>query len=207
MLRVGLTGGIASGKSAVSSLLAQSGIPIIDSDTIARDLVKPGSEALSEIVSALGAGVLTAEGALDRVRVGRIVFGDKAKRRLLEEILHPRIQAEQDRWMDGVEAGGSPLAVVEAALMVESGGWKRFDLLVVVDCGEDQQIGRLMKRSGMGEEEARARLNSQIPLSEKVKYADRTIDNRGSLEDLDSRAEELARWLREKAREKGKNGD
>jgi dephospho-CoA kinase len=207
LLRVGLTGGIASGKSAVSSLLAQSGIPVIDSDTIARGLVKPGSEALSEIASALGAEVLTAEGALDRVRVGRIVFGDEAKRRLLEEILHPRIQAEQDRWMDGVAAGGSPLAVVEAALMVESGGSKRFDLLVVVDCGEDQQIGRLMERSGMSEEEARARLNSQMPLSEKVKYADRTLDNRGSLEDLDFRAEELARWLREKAREKGKNGD
>ncbi len=207
MLRVGLTGGIASGKSAVSGLLARSGIPVIDSDTIARDLVKPGSEALSEIALALGAGVLTGEGALDRARVGRIVFGDEAKRRRLEEILHPRIQAEQDRWMDGVEAGGSPLAVVEAALMVESGGWKRFDLLVVVDCGKDQQIGRLMKRSGMGEEEARARLESQMPLSEKVKYADRTLDNRGSLEDLGARAEELARWLREKAREKGKIGD
>ena len=201
MLRVGLTGGIASGKSEVSRLLIQNQIPVIDSDVIARELVVPGSEALPEIAAALGPDVLAPDGSLNRARVGQIVFADEAKRRALEEILHPRIMAEQDRWLDEAEArGDSALAVVDAALMVESGGWKRFDLIVVVDCDEAHQIERLLGRAGMDAEAARARIASQMPLAEKVKVAGRVVNNRGSLEDLAAEVDDLVRWLREKAR-------
>lgn len=208
MLRVGLTGGIASGKTTVSKLLIKSGIPVTDSDSIARDVVKPGSGALSEIAASLGPDVLASDGSLDRERVGRIVFGDEAKRRALESILHPRIMAEQDRWLDARETDGAPpVAVVDAALMVESGGWRRFDLLVVVDCSEEEQLARILGRGGLDEGAARARIASQMPLAEKVKYADRVVDNRGSLDRLAGEVEALAAWLLEKAREKEKNSD
>ncbi len=200
MLRVGLTGGIASGKSSLAALLSERGIPVIDSDAIARDLVAPGSEALSEIARALGSEVVVPDGSLDRKRVGQIVFADDAKRNTLEKILHPRIMAEQDRWLNRIEkAGDSPVAVVEAALMIESGGAKRFDLIVVVDCGEDQQIKRFMERTGMDEAAARARIEAQMPLSEKVKLADRVVDNHGNLPDLAAEAESLVQWLMERA--------
>ena len=199
MRRVGLTGGIASGKSTVSRMIGELGVPVIDADAIAREAVAPGSAALAAIVEAFGAGVLTGENALNRVRLGEIVFSDPSRRKILEGILHPVIIAEQDRRLDELEAeGNAPLAVVDAALMIESGGWKRFDLIVVVDCGESQQISRLRRRSGMDEAEARRRVAAQMPLSEKVKYADRVIDNRGSVADARRQVEALVESLLEK---------
>ena len=199
MRRVGLTGGIASGKSTVSRMLGELGVPVIDADAIAREAVAPGSAALAAIVEAFGAGVLTGENALNRDGLGEIVFSDPSKRKILEGILHPVIIAEQDRRLNDLEAEGSaPLAVVDAALMIESGGWRRFDLIVVVDCGESQQISRLRRRSGMNEAEARRRVAAQMPLSEKVKYADRVIDNRGSVADARRQVEALVESLLEK---------
>ena len=206
MLRVGLTGGIASGKSGVSRVLVRRGIPVIDADQIARELVAPGSDALREIVEAFGREVLAPEGALDRSRLGAIVFPDEAKRRRLEAILHPRIRAEQDRRLQKLEGEGVPVAVVDAALMVEGGGWRRFDLLVVVDSREEDQIARLRERNGLGEGAARARVRTQIPLAEKVKFADRVVDNRGSLAELEAQAEALADWLFGQARIKSSGG-
>ena len=206
MLRVGLTGGIASGKSGVSRVLVRRGIPVIDADQIARELVAPGSDALREIVEAFGREILDPGGALDRSRLGAIVFSDEPKRRRLEAILHPRIRAEQDRRLRKLEGEGAPVAVVDAALMVEGGGWRRFDLLVVVDSREEDQIARLRERNGLGEGAARARVRTQIPLAEKVKFADRVVDNRGSLAELEAQAEALADWLFGQARIKSSGG-
>ncbi len=208
MFRVGLTGGIASGKTAVGRLLLQSGIPVVDSDQIARDLVTPGSGALSAIVEKLGPEILAADGSLDRTRLGQVVFSDESKRRALEKILHPLIQVEQDRWLAELESKGDvPLAVVDAALMIESGGWKRFDLIVVVDCDEDQQVKRLQRRNGLAAPAALGRVKAQMPLSEKVKFAGRVVDNRGSLQNLEPQVAELALWLRKKALEKSSGKD
>ena len=208
MFRVGLTGGIASGKSTVGRLLVQSGIPVIDSDQISRDLVAPGSEALSAIVREMGPEILAADGSLDRARLGQMVFSDESKRQALEKILHPLIQAEQNRWLDGLEAKGEvPVAVVDAAVMIESGGWKRFDLIVVVDCDEDQQVERLRRRNGLDAPAALGRIKAQMPLSEKVKFADRIVDNRGTLRELEAQVAEMALWLREKDHEKSSGKD
>ncbi|MEE9275185.1 MAG: dephospho-CoA kinase [bacterium] len=207
MLRAGLTGGIASGKTTVSRTLSRLGIPVFDADEIAREAVAPGTEGLAAVVEAFGPEVLAPGGELDRKRLGELVFADAAKRSRLEEILHPRIMAEQDRLLDEAEAAGeSSVAVVDAALMIESGGWRRFDRVVVVDCGESLQIERLMRRDGIGEADARARLRAQIPLSEKVKLADKVIDSRGSLEETEAQVEALADWLREEAKKKAEKG-
>ena len=196
MRKVGLTGGIASGKSTVSGMFRELGVPVIDADVIAREVVAPGSRALEAIVDAFGEEVLTEEKSLNRARLGEIVFSDPAKKKVLEGILHPEIIAEQDRRLKGLEREGrTPVAIVDAAVMIESGSWKRFDSLVVVDCDEFQQIGRLRLRNGMNEEEAVRRVNAQMPLSEKVKYADHVIDNRGSIDDTRKQVEELMKLL------------
>ena len=205
MLRVGLTGGIASGKSTVGRMFSRRGVPVIDADAIAREMVAPGTGGLAAVAEAFGAGVLAPDGTLDRARLGEVVFADPQKRRRLEEILHPRIIEEQDRRLDALGAGGrTAVAVVEAALLVESGGWRRFDRLVVVDCEEGQQIERLRRRDGLDEAAARARLGAQIPLSEKVKLADRVIDTRGGLEETQAQVEVLVAWLREEAEKTAK---
>ncbi len=208
MFRVGLTGGIASGKSTVSRLLVESGFPVIDSDQISRDLVVPGSEALSAIVREMGPEILAADGSLDRALLGQIVFSGESKRRALERILHPLIQAEQNRWLDELEAKGeASVAVVDAAMMIESGGWKRFDLIVVVDCDEEQQVERLRRRNGLDAPAALERVRAQMPLPEKVKFAGRVVDNRGTPRDLEAQVAELALWLWEKAHEKSSGRD
>ena len=196
MRKVGLTGGIASGKSTVSGMFRELGVPVIDADMIAREVVAPGSRALEAIVDAFGAEILTDEKSLNRARLGEIVFSDPTKKKVLEGILHPEIIAEQDRRLKDLEREGrTPVAVVDAAVMIESGSWKRFDSLVVVDCEESQQISRLRLRNGMNEEEAARRVNAQMPLSEKVKYADHVIDNRGSIDDTRKQVEELMKLL------------
>ena len=199
MQKIGLTGGIASGKSTVSRIFRDLGVPVIDADVIAREVVAPGSPALEAIVGAFGEEILTDEKSLNRARLGEIVFSDPAKKKVLEGILHPEIIAEQDRRLGELEREGrTPVAIVDAAVMIESGSWKRFDSLVVVDCDEPQQISRLRRRNGMNEEEAIRRVNAQMPLSEKVKYADHVIDNRGSIDDTRKQVEELMKLLSEK---------
>jgi dephospho-CoA kinase len=177
MLRVGLTGSIAVGKTFVTSVLAELGCHVLDADDVARQVVMPGSSTLEKVAEEFGADVLLADGSLDRARMGAIVFGDPAKRLLLNSILHPSIIAEQDRMLLELEKKDpNGIAVVDAALMIESGGYKRFDKLIVVHCKPEVQLQRLMARSNLTREEAQQRINSQMSQEEKKSFADYLID-------------------------------
>jgi dephospho-CoA kinase len=179
-LLVGLTGGIATGKSAVSAMFRALGCVVIDADLLAREVVEPGEPALTDIVRDFGSGVLQADGKLDRQALGAVVFGDTDRRRRLEAITHPRIrerfahrlQTLADERFDGI-------VIFDAAVIVESGNWKTLDRLVVVVADDATQIARLQARDGIGREEALRRIGSQMPVSEKAKLAHYVIDNSG----------------------------
>jgi dephospho-CoA kinase len=185
----GLTGGIASGKSTVGRRFAERGVPVVDADKLARDVVERGTEGLAAVVDAFGSQVLTADGHLDRAALGAIVFADPSKRKTLEGITHPRIaRAGQARMMD-LAAEGHRLACYEAALLIEAGTADLFRPLVVVGAPESVQIARTMTRDGLDEASARARVRAQKPLHEKLALADFVIANDGSLESLIARAD------------------
>ncbi len=197
MLRVGLTGSIAVGKTFVSGLLAEMGCHVVDADALARRVVEPGAEGLRRVVEAFGEWVLRPDGTLDRARVGEVVFKDASKRELLNSILHPLIQAEQDalmrRWESEDPRG---VAVVDAALLIESGGYKRFDKVVVVHCRPEAQLERLMRRNGLAREEAERRIAAQMSQEEKLRYADFTIDTSEGFDDTRRRTAEVYAALR-----------
>ena len=180
-LLVGLTGGIATGKSTVSALLGRLGAEIIDADLLAREVVEPGEPALAEIAAEFGPGVLDAEGRLDRKALGAIVFADPERRRTLEAITHPRIRDRFVRRLDDLAARGfRGVTVFDAAVMIESGNYRNMDRLVVVVTDEPTQIARLMARDGIGRDETLRKIRSQMPLAEKAKLADYVIDNSGT---------------------------
>lgn len=180
-LRVfGLTGGLGSGKSTVAARLRQRGVPVIDADALAREVVAPGSPGLAEVVAAFGAGVLR-DGGLDRARVANIVFGDPAARRRLEAITHPRIQALRDACLAELDAAGEPLACYEVPLLFERGLDSSLRPVVVVDVPEAVQIERARRRDQATEAMVKARLDAQLPLGEKAARADYVIDNSGSV--------------------------
>lgn len=177
MLRVGLTGSIAVGKSHVCEVFRELGCYVLDADQTAREVVRPGTKGLSRIVEAFGNDVLQASGELDRKKLGAIVFADEEKRERLNAIVHPLVIEAQDEWIRGVEARDpNGIAIIDAALMIESGGYKRFDKLVVVWCEPDIQLQRLMKRDGLSRENAEARIRAQMPQEEKKRFADHLID-------------------------------
>lgn len=177
MLKVGLTGSIAVGKSFVLAVLAELGCRTIDADKVAREVVAPGTPGLAAVVDGFGADVLNDDGSLDRAKLGAIVFADEAKRLQLNSILHPFIITQQDeiirQWERETPDG---IVVVDAALMIESGGSRRFDKLIVVHCDADVQLHRLMSRDGVSREEAERRIRAQMPQEEKKKYADLLVD-------------------------------
>jgi len=175
----GLTGGIGSGKSTVAAMLRALGAPVIDADALARDVVAPGTDGLAEVVRAFGPGVLDASGALDRKKLGAIVFADPAARQRLEAITHPRIAAESARQLAALAAAGERVAFYEAALLVEKGTHAGLAGLVVVSVPQDVQRARVRARDGATEEEARARLAAQLPLADKLAVATHVIDNAG----------------------------
>ncbi|MDP6484155.1 MAG: dephospho-CoA kinase, partial [Nitrospinota bacterium] len=163
MLKVGLTGGIASGKSTVAEMFRRHGAHLIDADRVSRDVVAPGRPALEEIVEAFGRGVLRPDGALDRAALGAIVFNDDDARARLNAIVHPRIWEEEDRLCAIYEARDPDgIVMIDAAVIIEAGGADRVDLMVVVDVDAEEQLARLVAK-GMSEEEARARIRSQMP--------------------------------------------
>ncbi|TDO50078.1 dephospho-CoA kinase [Kribbella sp. VKM Ac-2527] len=196
MLRVGLTGGIGSGKSAVSTRLAARGAVVIDSDVLAREVVAKGTDGLAEVVAAFGE-VLTAAGELDRPAVGRLVFGDEAARRKLEAIIHPRVRARAAE----IEAAAPDDAVVvhDIPLLVETGQAGEFDLVLVVDVPVEVQVERLAEQRGMTDEEAKSRIASQSSREDRLAVADVVIDNSGSLDELDRRIDEVWSALRARA--------
>ena len=196
MLKVGLTGSIAVGKSFVLEVLSELGARTMDADQIARECVEPGTLGLSAVVEEFGDGVLAANGSLDRMKLGAIIFADEAKRQKLNSILHPFIIARQDEVMRQWD-GETPeaIAVIDAALMIESGGYKRFDKLIVVHCQPEIQLQRLMKRNNLSREEAALRIKSQMPQEEKMKYADYLVDTSGEFENTRRQVEELWRKL------------
>jgi dephospho-CoA kinase len=185
----GLTGGIASGKSTVAARLRRRGVPVIDADELARQVVAPGTDGLRAVVDAFGPEVLGPTGALDRKAVGRIVFSDGAARRKLEEITHPRIAALTMKRAAELADTGAPLACYEAALIVENGAADAFRPLVVVACPEDVQLARIRARDGASAEDALARIRAQKPLADKIALADFVVDTNGSLEEGARRAD------------------
>jgi dephospho-CoA kinase len=187
----GLTGGIASGKSAVAARLRSRGVPIIDADALARDAVAVGSAGLAEVVQAFGADVLTADGALDRKKVASIVFDDEAKRRVLNAIVHPRVTMLTMEHAARLRDAGEPLGCYEAALIVENGVADAFRPLVVVAAPEDVQVARACARDRATPDEARARIRAQMPLAQKIEAADHVITNDGTLEDLQKKTDDV----------------
>ena len=197
MLKVGLTGSIAVGKSYVLGVLAELGCSVLDADRTAREVVEPGTPGLARIAEEFGVDVLAPDGALDRKRLGAIVFADDEKRKLLNSIVHPLVFAEQDRWLSEQERiDPDGIAVIDAALMIESGGYKRFDQLIVVWCDADVQLRRLMARDHISESEAEKRISAQMPQSEKKKFADHLINTTFGFEDTLRQTEEVFRKLK-----------
>jgi len=182
-LLVGLTGGIATGKSTVSELLRQLGCEIIDADRLARDVVEPEQPAWKQIVADFGRGVVNADGTLDRKKLGAIVFADPDRRKRLEAITHPSIRARFQTRLDELAAQGfAGIVVFDAPVMIESGGYRNMDRLVVVVTDEATQASRLRTRDGTDDAEGRRKVASQMPLAEKAKLADYVIDNSGDRE-------------------------
>ena len=181
MLRIALTGGIASGKTTVAEELAARGAVLVDADVLAREVVEPDTPGLAEVVERFGPGVLAGD-RLDRPTLGRLVFDDAAARRDLERIIHPRVQARAAQ----IEAAASADAIVVHVipLLVETGQAGDFDLCVVVDLDPATQLRRLQERNGLSAEEAQARLDAQATREQRLAVADRVLDNNGSPDDL-----------------------
>ena len=184
MLKIGLTGGIATGKSFVLSVLRELGCEVMDADQTAREVVEPGQPAFEEIFAHFGSEVVGADGRLDRPKLGAIVFNDPAQREKLNSIVHPKVFEAQARWMAEVEARNpQAVVIIDAALMIETGSYRRFDKVVVVYCEPELQLQRLMARNNMTQEEATARISSQMPSAEKLKFADFSINTSQGFED------------------------
>jgi dephospho-CoA kinase len=191
-VRVGLTGGIAAGKSTVSRLLEHRGALVIDADQLARYVVEPGTEGLRAVVDAFGPDVLDGSGRLDRARLGAIVFGDPARRARLEQIVHPLVRAEAARREQ--HAGPAQVVVHDIPLLVETGQQGAFDLVVVVDASPDVQLERLAGERGMPVDEARQRIAAQAGRERRLAAADEVVVNDGSLDDLKGAVDRV--WAR-----------
>ena len=198
MLRVGLTGSIGVGKSYVAGVLQELGCHVLDADQTAREVVIPGAPGIAAVVDAFGDEVLREDGTLDRPKLGSLVFGDQNKRELLNSILHPYIIARQDEQLREWERENpNGIGVVDAALMIESGGYKRFDKLIVVHCRAEVQLERLMKRDGLSYEAAQQRIDAQMSQEEKRKFADYLIETSDGHEATRARTAEVYAQLRE----------
>jgi len=196
MLRLGLTGGIASGKSAVSAMLREMGFAVLDADALAHKLIEPGQAAYAEVLQEFGPSITDSSGRIDRSKLGAVVFADRVKLDRLNAIVHPRVAevilSQFEVWR---RSGVRDAVFVEAALIIESGIHKKLDGLVVVWCTPEQQVERLLAR-GLSETEARRRIAAQLPVEEKLRQATEKIDCSGSLEETRRQVQALAGKLR-----------
>ncbi len=208
MLRVGLTGGIASGKSSVGAMFVALGAHLIQADAVAHALMMPGRRVYDEVVRRFGCEILNGDGSIDRPKLAEAAFGKRggASPRVqeLNEIVHPAVIAEENAWMEEIgRREPDAIAIVEAALILESGATERFDWLIVVTCRPEQRVERFATRLGISEEAARGevkrRMAAQIPDDEKIKAADFVIDNSGSLDATAERVKEIFGALRRDA--------
>ncbi len=196
MLKIGLTGGIASGKSTVASMLRDRDCQVLEADPLGHELLEPGQSAYDEVVREFGDGILGLGDQVDRAKLGAIVFSDAARRAKLNQILHPRILTVLRQWFTALErAGEVDLAVVEAALIVEAGFHKELDKLIVCWSKPEQQLQRLVER-GMTEDQARMRIAAQMPAEEKRKLADEVIDCSGAMEETERQVDRVLAKLR-----------
>src|SRR5689334_5782447 len=183
MLRVGMTGSIGVGKSFVASVFVELGCHVLDADLTAREVVLPGTPGLQAITREFGDDILNTDGTLDRKRLGALIFADENRRQRLNHILHPFIIARQDEILNEWEREDpNGIGIVDAALMIESGGYKRFDKLIVVHCRPEVQLERLMLRDHLSRDEAQRRIDSQMPQEEKQRFADYLIDTSDGFE-------------------------
>ncbi|HEV2688104.1 MAG TPA: dephospho-CoA kinase, partial [Bryobacteraceae bacterium] len=183
MLRVGLTGGLASGKSFVGHALRDLGCHLIEADELGHQVLLPGGEAYDPAIHAFGGDILDQDGFIDRHKLGERVFGKPAELEKLSSLVHPAVHARQEQAIaEIVRQDPQAIVVVEAAILVETGSYKRFDRLIVVVCSAEQQMERAMKRGTYSREEAMARLSRQLPLEEKLRVADYVIDTSGAKE-------------------------
>jgi len=198
MLKVGLTGGIASGKSVVCAMFRDLGAHIIDADVLAREAIEPGRPAYVETVRTFGKRILGPDGHIDRKALADIIFADTGKRRLLEHIVHPRVFEEEAKIAASLELSDPGAVVVfDAALLIESGAHERMDRVVVVWCRPETQLDRLIDKSGLTEKEALQRIEAQLPIDEKRAFADYVVDNDGSMEDTRRQVEAVFRELKQ----------
>jgi len=194
--RVALTGGIATGKSHVRARLEQLGVPTIDSDTLAREAVAPGTAGLALVVERFGREVLNQDGGLNRARLGSIVFADPVARRDLEAIIHPAVRTATEAWFRSLDATVHPFAVADIPLLFEVARESDFDVVVVAACDPETQVRRVMARDGLSEPEARQRLAAQLPIGDKVRRADFVIRTDGSYDDTNAQVDAVLSALR-----------
>ena len=200
MLKVGLTGSIAVGKSFVVGVLQELGCVVFDADKIAHSVMEPRQPAYEDIVREFGIGMLSTDGTINREKLGTIVFADAQRRQRLNEIVHPRVIEKQNRLLAEAEAANpNGIAIIDAALMIESGGYKRFDKMIVVFCDRETQIARLMHRNQISRDEAEKRIAAQMPSEEKRKYADYEVDTSGTKVETIERTKEVFEKLQELA--------
>jgi dephospho-CoA kinase len=205
LLIVGLTGGVASGKTTVSQILREEGAYLIDADQIARELVRPYTPAWNELTKVFGKEILREDGSIHRKRLGAKVFSNPEQRNLLNQILHPRIKAEMNKRVKEIgQKDPNAIIVIDAALLIELGDHRQMDKVIVVTATEKQQIERLKKRDGVDQEEAQKVLSSQMALEEKMKVADFVICNERSFEETSRRVREVFQELKGIARESKK---
>ncbi|MGV3488695.1 MAG: dephospho-CoA kinase [Tuberibacillus sp.] len=193
MLRIGLTGGIASGKSTVSNMIRKRQIPIVDADVCAREVVRPGETAYQQIVETFGRDILFPNGSIDRKKLGQIIFSDEDKRQKLNGIVHPEVRKRMLEKVIECEKVGEKAVVLDIPLLIESRLMDWVDKIIVVYVPREVELARLMKRDHISEEAALLRMNAQMPLEDKKKYADVVIDNSGSLDDTENQLDDVLR--------------